>query len=147
MRELLFLFPELNMQQGGHQAQMAFLNLSQQFCKARAVTYNKVSAGTSHISEVLAQAKEYPERFIFVIHWGPDVPKLISKLRGQKIVYVAHSTGWGFSLPKDIPILAVSRHTQAYWGRKTPRNPIFYLPNVIEENFYNILELVQLLAW
>jgi hypothetical protein len=69
---------------------------------------------------------------IFVIHWGPDIAMLLDRLRGRDVVYVAHSTGWGMALPPAVPILCVSRHTMAYWGRHAPNSYIAHVPNVVE---------------
>ncbi len=140
MRKLYFLFPELNIKQGGHTAQMAFLEISKRFCSAEAVTYEQVSEGVQYLDEVLKQDAEKLQGCIFIIHWGPHVPKLLKRLKGLSVVYVAHSTGWGFKLPKTVPVLAVSRHTQSYWATRAPKNPVFHLPNVITDQFYSSQE-------
>ena len=137
MRKLYFLFPELNIQQGGHTAQMAFLEISKRFCTAEAVTYKQKSEGVKYLDDVLMQDAETLQGCIFVIHWGPHVSNLLKRLKGLSVVYVAHSTGWGFNLPTTVPILAVSRHTQSYWATRAPKNPVFYLPNVLAEQFHN----------
>ncbi len=137
MRKLYFLFPELNIQQGGHTAQMAFLEISKRFCSAEAVTYMQQTADVKYLDDVLKQDHNDLLECIFVIHWGPHVPKLLKRLKGLSVVYVAHSTGWGFDLPPCVPVLAVSRHTQSYWATRAPKNPVFYLPNVITDQFYN----------
>lgn len=137
MRKQYFLFPKLNLPQGGHTAQMAFLELSKRFCSAEAITYEEKTTGVKYLDDVLKVGKENLADCIFVIHWGPHVPKLLKRLKGLPVVYVAHSTGWGFDLPTGIPVLAVSRHTQSYWATKAPKNPVFYLPNIITDQFYN----------
>ncbi|HIK36491.1 MAG TPA: glycosyltransferase, partial [Geminocystis sp. M7585_C2015_104] len=46
-------------------------------------------------------------------------------------------SGYGFTLPPKVPIIAVSKHTQAYWGRHAPNSLIFYLPNEISPEYQN----------
>ena len=134
MRNMLFLFPELDMQHGGHQAQLAFYRIAAKYCQAKIICYNKRCEGTEYLDDVLESKASNDS--IFIVHWGPDVAGLIHRLEGMHVVYIAHSTGWALSLPPTVPVLAVSRHTQAYWGKHAPASPIFYLPNVIEDEFY-----------
>ncbi|MEB3210987.1 MAG: glycosyltransferase, partial [Leptolyngbyaceae bacterium] len=74
---------------------------------------------------------------IFVMSWGFHVPMLMKKLRGRNVVYRAHSAGYRFSIPSDIPILAVSRNTLGYWGQRTMNGLLYYLPNHISDDFQN----------
>jgi hypothetical protein len=66
------------------------------------------------------------------VSWGFDVPKLLRRLRGRPVAYHAHSSGYGFSLPAGVPVLAVSRNTLGYWGARAPRNPLFLVPNALQ---------------
>jgi len=67
------------------------------------------------------------------VSWGFDVPGLIRRLRGHRVAYHAHSSGYGFSLPPNVPVLAVSRNTLGYWGARAPRNSLHLLPNALDE--------------
>jgi hypothetical protein len=49
------------------------------------------------------------------------------------VAYHAHSSGYGFSLPPNVPVLAVSRNTLGYWGARAPRNSLHLLPNALDE--------------
>jgi hypothetical protein len=54
-------------------------------------------------------------------------------LRGHRVAYHAHSSGYGFDLPAGVPVLAVSRNTLGYWGARAPRNPLCLVPNALED--------------
>lgn len=137
MRTFIFLYPEKSMKHGGHTAQQAIARLASQYVATQMVTYEIQDSDTPFLDSFLDDVKENLQDVVFVIHWGPDVAGLLKRLSGFPIVYVAHSTNWKFSLPQNIPIIAVSRHSQAYWGRHAPSNPIYYLPNTINDKFYN----------
>ncbi|WP_170065795.1 glycosyltransferase family 4 protein [Novosphingobium guangzhouense] len=57
---------------------------------------------------------------------------LLERLKGCDVVYFAHSTGWGMTMPPEVPILCVSRNTMAYWGRYAPNSYIAHVPNIVE---------------
>jgi hypothetical protein len=69
---------------------------------------------------------------LWLVSWGFDVPQLLKKLYHRSVLYQAHSSGYKFNLPPGIPIVAVSRNTLGYWADKTPRNPVFLVPNALE---------------
>ncbi|WLT38481.1 hypothetical protein NON20_00815 [Synechocystis sp. B12] len=75
---------------------------------------------------------------IFVISWGFDIPKLAKKLQGYRVIYHAHSTGYGFDLPTALPIVCISRNTMGYWGQRSPHSLLYYLPNHISEDFSDL---------
>ena len=137
MRPLYFLVPGTlpPFGGGGLWAELKFCQLVQQLAPAELVTYRQRESGYRFLPEVLN--RELPGESVFVVSWGFDVPRLIRQLRGRPVVYHAHSAGYGFSLPADIPIVAVSRNTMGYWGQHSPNSPIYYLPNQIGEEFYN----------
>ena len=58
---------------------------------------------------------------------------LVAKLKGRLVIYQAHSSGYGFDLPPGVPVLAVSRNTLGYWGDRAPRNPLFLVPNALDQ--------------
>lgn len=136
MRPLIFLFPDDRLDVGGNSAQARFLSICSSFRNAAAVYYGKRIDGALHIDDVLAaqpiSASDTQDAPIFVIHWGPDIAALLTKLEHRDVIYVAHSTGWGMAMPPHVPILCVSRHSMAYWGRHAPNSYIAYLPNIVE---------------
>ena len=140
MRQLYFLVPGTSGKYGGGGlwAELNTCNLAQQVCRAEVVTYRQQEPDRIFLTELLSTVE--PESAIFVIGWGFDAPKIIARLhkhRLQNIVYHAHSSNYGFSLPANVPIIAVSRNTMGYWGAKAVSNLIYYLPNQISYEFYN----------
>jgi len=137
MRKLYFLLPGTKgkFSGGGLWAELNTCALAQQLCDAEIVTYRQKEAENLFLDDLLPSCQ--PESAIFIIGWGFDVPKLIPKLKGQNIVYHAHSADYGFSLPPEIPIITVSRNTMGYWGQHAANGLVYYLPNQIGDEFYN----------
>ncbi len=137
MRHLYFLLPGTSKRYacGGLFAELKTLKLAQKLCSAEVVTYEQREPDTLFLDDLLQRPNLASG--IFVISWGFHVPKLAQRLRGQNLVYHAHSSGYGFSLPGDVPILAVSRNSLGYWGQRSANAPLFYLPNHIDEVFTN----------
>lgn len=135
MKNLYFLFPAMNIQSGGHVAQIKLLEIAKTLAPSFAVTYETRYQDLLFLDDLLKGSDA--EDGIFFLHWGPHVPGLIQRLEGKNVVYVAYSTGYAFSLPPGVPILAVSRHTMAYWGRHAPGSPIYHLPPEISPEFTN----------
>src|SRR6476619_1605631 len=120
MRQLYFLVPGTGgkFACGGLWAELKTLNLAQQICSAAVVTYRQRESNTLFLDDLLiARALEDS---IFVISWGFDVGKLATKLNPYHVIYHAHSAGYPFNLPPDIPIITVSRNTLGYWGQRSP---------------------------
>jgi len=138
MRKLYFLVPGTGSKFacGGLWAELKTLNLAQQICDATVVTYRQREKATLFLDDLLQQKNL--DRVIFVISWGFDVAKLAAKLKGYNVIYHAHSAGYGFTLPSNIPIITVSRNTLGYWGQKSPHSLIYYLPNQISDEFKNL---------
>lgn len=137
MRTLYFLVPGTGGRYacGGLFAELKTLALAQQIAPAQLVTYQQREANTLFLEDLLRQPCQNDA--IFVVSWGFHVPKLVRQLRSYPVVYHAHSSGYGFTLPAQIPIIAVSRNSMGYWGQTVPNAPIFYLPNQISDNFTN----------
>lgn len=137
MRKLYFLVPGTGgkFACGGLWAELKTLKLAQQICAAEVVTYRQREKDTLFLEDILKQGNL--DDVIFVISWGFDVPKLARQLKLYQVIYHAHSSGYGFSLPGDIPIITVSRNTMGYWGQKSPNSLIYYLPNQISDEFTN----------
>ena len=135
MRKLYFLVPGTGKRFacGGLFAELKTAELTRQVCSAEVVTYEQREPNTLFLDDLLV-GKPLDDS-IFVISWGFHVPKLARRLRSYPVVYHAHSSGYGFTLPGDIPIITVSRNSMGYWGQTRPNGLLFYLPNLISENF------------
>ena len=95
------------------------------------VTYRQRERDHPFLADLLRQ-ESAPGQALWVVSWGFDVPALLRQLRGRPVAYHAHSSGYGFTLPPGVPVLAVSRNTLAYWGEKASRNPLFLVPNALQ---------------
>ncbi|MFE4107203.1 glycosyltransferase [Almyronema epifaneia] len=137
MRSLYFLVPGTTGQFacGGLWAELKTLALAKNLCEATLVTYQQREPDTLFLPDVLR--RDDLDNVIFVVSWGFHVARLVKKLHHCNVVYHAHSAGYGFRLPADIPIIAVSRNTMSYWGQHAPNALIYYLPNYISESFRN----------
>jgi glycosyltransferase involved in cell wall biosynthesis len=135
MRPLYFLLPGTTQTFfcGGLFAELKTMALMGQICEAKVVTYRQREPDTLFLGDILRQDSH--RQAIFVVSWGFDVPKLVRRLRGRKLLYHAHSTGYGFRLPPTVPIVTVSRNTLAYWGQRSANGLLYYLPNHISEDF------------
>nr|WP_290225137.1 glycosyltransferase [Trichocoleus desertorum] len=138
MRKLYFLVPGTGdkFACGGLWAELKTLNLAQQICPSEVVTYRQREANTFFLADLLQQ-KNLKDS-IFVISWGFDVGKLAAQLKPYNVIYHAHSSGYPFNLPADVPIVTVSRNTMGYWGQQSPNSLIYYLPNQISEQFQDL---------
>ncbi len=111
------------------------LKLVQQICKANVVTYRQREEDHLFIDDLLQQVDL--NGCIFVVSWGFDVPKQLKKLSHCHVIYHAHSSGYGFSVPPQVPIMAVSRNTMGYWGARSQNSLIYWLPNQLPANVTN----------
>ncbi|PSN12102.1 glycosyltransferase [filamentous cyanobacterium CCP5] len=135
MRPLYFLVPGTGGRYacGGLFAEIKTLKLAQQICRAELVTYQQREANGLFLDDLLQRPES--AQAIFVISWGFHVPKLAKRLQGHHVIYHAHSSGYGFRLSPEIPILTVSRNSMGYWGQRSPNALIYYLPNHVSEEF------------
>ena len=140
MKNLYFVVPATGLNAGGSTAHINLFKVAVSLFDAKLVTYKQRENEIQYLPELLNLNSGRDDESIYVVHWGLDLPELLEKLSGKKVVYIAYSTGWGFSIPAHIPIIACSRHTMSYWGRYAPRSPIFYLPCVIPNEFRNLHE-------
>ncbi len=143
MRKLYFLLPGTGgkFACGGLWAELKTLSLAQQICDAEVVTYRQREKETLFLDDVLQQAnlnQTNLSQVIFVMSWGFDVPKLAKRLQKYHTIYHAHSAGYGFRLPSDVPIVTVSRNSLGYWGQRSPHALLYYLPNQIGNEFRNL---------
>ncbi|MDY7013292.1 MAG: glycosyltransferase family 1 protein, partial [Cyanobacteriota bacterium] len=135
MKKLYFLVPgtEGSFACGGLWAEIKTFKLAQQICPAELVTYRQREAQFLFLGDLLKQKNL--DDAIFVMSWGFDIPKLAARLKRYPVVYHAHSAGYRFQLPPNIPIVTVSRNTMGYWGQQSPNSLIYYLPNQISDEF------------
>lgn len=140
MRTLYFLLPGTGSQYacGGLWAELKTVRLAAEVAPVEVVTY--ATRETDHLFlpdllQTLAQNPVQRKNCIFVLSWGFHVPKLARQLRGYPCVYHAHSAGYGFRLPPQVPIVTVSRNTLGYWGQCAPNSLLYYLPNEISPEF------------
>lgn len=138
MRKLYFLLPgtQGKFGGGGLWAELATRDLAQQICSTEIVTYRQQESEHLFLEDMLPACD--PRSVMFIIGWGFDVPKVISQLQGQNVIYHAHSANYGFRIPADIPIITVSRNTMGYWGQQSANGLIYYLPNQIDDRFQNL---------
>jgi hypothetical protein len=105
--------------------------LVSQLAPVQVVTYRQREPDHPFLDDLLRT--EPPDALaLWIVSWGFDVPKLLRRLRGRPVAYHAHSSGYGFDLPPGVPVLAVSRNTLGYWGDRSPRSPLFLVPNALE---------------
>jgi glycosyltransferase involved in cell wall biosynthesis len=138
VRKLYFLLPGTGgkFACGGLWAELKTLNLARQICNAEVVTYRQREKETLFLNDLLRENLAL-EEVIFVLSWGFDVAKLAARLKQYHLIYHAHSAGYGFKLPANIPIVTVSRNTLGYWGQRSPHALLYYLPNQISNEFQN----------
>ena len=138
VRKLYFLVPGTTGKFGGGGlwAELKTCNLAAKICDTEVVTYRQREENFAFLTDILEENQ--PKSCIYVIGWGFDVPKIIPQLKGQNIIYHAHSAGYGFKIAPDIPIITVSRNTMGYWGEKSANGLIYFLPNQISDEFCNL---------
>ncbi|CAK6687486.1 hypothetical protein IFHNHDMJ_00210 [Synechococcus sp. CBW1107] len=136
LRPLRFLLPGTTgrFRCGGLLVELQTLRLLQEIVPAEVVTYRKREEGLAFLDDLLA-SEEPPGEALWIVSWGFEVPSQLRRLRGRPVAYHAHSSGYGFSLPPAVPVLAVSRNTLGYWGDAAPRQPLFLVPNALERDW------------
>ena len=117
---------------GGLSVELQTARLVAGLCATEVVTYRQRQLASPFLDDCLKAEKPDPS-VLWIVSWGFDVPGLIRRLRGHRVAYHAHSSGYGFSLPPNVPVLAVSRNTLGYWGARAPRNSLHLLPNALDE--------------
>lgn len=141
LRPLKVLLPGTGprFQCGGLAVELQLAATAQTLMPTQVVTYGQRQADVPFLDDLLRQEPASIQRqaSLWLVSWGFHVPRLLGRLRGRAVAYHAHSSGYGFHLPPGVPVLAVSRHTMAYWGARAPRNPLFLLPNRLDPVFRN----------
>ena len=133
MRPIRFLLPGTTgrFRCGGLLVELQTARLTAQLAPTEVVTYRQREADHPFLDDLLAR-EPAPGEALWIVSWGFDVPGQLRRLRGRPVAYHAHSSGYGFSLPPGVPVLAVSRNTLGYWGDRSPRNPLFLVPNALQ---------------
>lgn len=119
---------------GGLSVELQTAGLVSACCPTEVVTYRERNAEHAFLEDLLRREPVRSE-VLWIVSWGFDVPQLIRCLAGHRVAYHAHSSGYGFDLPSDVAVLAVSRNTLGYWGDRAPRNPLFLVPNALESQW------------
>ena len=117
---------------GGLSVELQTTRLVASLCETQIVTYRERRDDALFLDDLLRDESPSDD-VLWMVSWGFDVPGLIRCLRGHRVAYHAHSSGYGFDLPPGIAVLAVSRNTLGYWGDRAPRNPLFLVPNALEQ--------------
>jgi hypothetical protein len=135
VRQLYFLVPGTSgaFRGGGLFAELKTLALAQELCPAALVTYRQRESEHPFLADLLGSAAA--QNAAFVIGWGFDTPKVLKQLQGRHVIYHAHSTGYGFSIPPSVPIITVSRNSLGYWGQWANNGLLYHLPNEISAEF------------
>ncbi len=133
MRPIRFLLPGTTgrFRCGGLLVELQTARLTDQLAPTEVVTYRQREPDHPFLDDLLAREPR-PGDALWIVSWGFDVPGLLRRLSGRPVAYHAHSSGYGFSLPPGVPVLAVSRNTLGYWGDRAPRNPLFLVPNALQ---------------
>ena len=116
---------------GGLSVELQTARLLSSLCATELVTYRERHQDHLFLDDLLS-AEPPRQEVLWIVSWGFDVPALVRRLRNHRVAYHAHSSGYGFTLPPGVPVLAVSRNTLGYWGDRCPRNPLLLVPNAIE---------------
>ena len=85
------------------------------------VTYRERTVKYPFLEDLLKEDLEN-DNSLWIISWGFDVPRLLKRFRGRNLIYHAHSSGYGFKLPPNVPIVAVSRNTCLLYTSPSPRD-------------------------
>ncbi len=136
MRPISFLVPGTtdNFRCGGLYVELQASRLINTRFPSEIVTYRQRELNHPYLDDELKSEGSLNTR-LWIICWGFDVPRLLKILKGRAIAYHAHSCGYKFDLPPEIPILASSKNTLGYWGGKAKRNPLFLIQNCLEEKW------------
>lgn len=139
MRPVRFLVPGTTgkFRCGGLLVELQAARLVSQIVSVELVTYRQRQTDLPFLDDLLSSepvgiARHQP---LWIVSWGFDVPLLLARLRGRAVAYHAHSSGYGFSLPNGTPVLAVSRNTLGYWASRSPRSPLYLVPNALESEW------------
>ena len=140
MRSLRFLVPGTSGRYrcGGLLVEQQTARLLSELVPTELVTYRQREQSLPFLADLLKAeppGSAAADQMLWIVSWGFDVPRQLRALRGRPVAYHAHSSGYGFRLPPGVPVLAVGRNTLGYWGQWASRNPLFLVPNALEERW------------
>lgn len=118
-------------QGGGLSVALDLSNALTEFMPTEIVYYKDIDSGGKSLDEAISSADE---KTLFLVTWGPDVEWLVKKIisNKRKVMYFAQSTGWNVNLPRNVPLVCVSRHVLTYWISRNPFNPVYVLSPIVE---------------
>ena len=119
---------------GGLSVEIQTARLLSSLSETELVTYRERHQDHPFLDDLLSGEPAF-RQVLWIVSWGFDVPVLIRRLRGHRVAYHAHSSGYGFTLPPGVPVLSVSSNTLGYWGDRCPRNPLLLVPNAIKPDW------------
>jgi hypothetical protein len=104
MRKLYFLVPGTTgkFRCGGLFAELKTLELAREICPVVLVTYRQAEENTLFLDDLIKAGPLVDG--IFVVSWGFDVPKLVRKLKGQRIIYMPIVPTTGFGCRRTCPL-------------------------------------------
>ena len=82
---------------GGLSVELQTARLVAGLCATEVVTYRQRQLDSPFLDDCLKAEKPEPS-VLWIVSWGFDVPGLIRRLRGHRVAYHAHSSGYGFDL-------------------------------------------------
>lgn len=138
MKKIHFVLPGIGKKWhcGGFFSILNLLDIAKKICFADIVTYQDHHDEVLFLKDVLKNEK-YGES-IFLVCWGSNAYHLLKKMRGYDVANYLQSLGWNFNLPIDVPMLMGSRFTMGQWVAQNPNAHVYYLPNLLPDEFYNM---------
>ncbi len=116
---------------GGVQNTIRFGNLLREYAETRFVSYEAKEDGVDFLPDVAAELER--DGWVAVITWGPHIERLLSEYYGRlRLLYYQQSIDWGFALPPDVPVMAMSKTLHLNAQERWPATPSFYLPMALE---------------
>ena len=79
---------------GGLSVELQTACLVSGLCATEVVTYRQRQLDSPFLDDCLKAEKPDPS-VLWIVSWGFDVPGLIRRLRGHRVAYHAHSSGYG----------------------------------------------------
>lgn len=133
IEKLYILLPGLSerFQCGGLQLTLQFADLWRQYYFVDIVTYLDREVNTYFLDDLV---DEKISGALFVVTWGPDIEKLVTRLQGKqhRVINLDQGTKWHVPLPDDVPCICTSRYIMSSRAVINPRSSIYLLNPVVE---------------
>ena len=71
------------------------------------------------------------EEDIWVFTTAIDVPILLERLAGRRLVFYLQESGRRLAIPSGMPVLCAARHGMAEISKQAPASPVYFLPNAL----------------